>query len=98
VINPISAIGSEAAGNALQAAEGGAATQKPFEWAQKLVGSVNDDVNAAQTQVQSMALGKAENLHQVMVSLEAARISMGLLVQVRNRLVDAYQDVMRMQI
>jgi flagellar hook-basal body complex protein FliE len=59
---------------------------------------VNTDVNAADTQVRSLVLGESDNVHGVLIALETARVSMGVMVQVRNRLVDAYQDVMRMQI
>ncbi len=59
---------------------------------------MNTDVNAADTQVRSLVLGESDNVHGVLIALETARVSMGVMVQVRNRLVDAYQDVMRMQI
>lgn len=62
------------------------------------IGEVNDKVAAADDQVRKLALGEADSLHGVMISLADARVSMGLMVQVRNRLVEAYQDVMRMQI
>ena len=48
--------------------------------------------------LQRLAAGEVDNLHQVMVSLEEARLSFQLLVQVRNRLLEAYQDVLKMQV
>ncbi|QVQ26143.1 flagellar hook-basal body complex protein FliE [Achromobacter deleyi] len=47
---------------------------------------------------QRLAVGEVQNLHQVMIHMEEAKASFQLLLQVRNRLLDAYQEVMRMQI
>ena len=38
------------------------------------------------------------NLHEVMVSLQKANLSFQEMVQVRNKLVTAYHDVMNMQV
>lgn len=46
----------------------------------------------------ALQTGKAENLHEVMFSMEEADISMRLLVQMRNKALDAYQEIMRMQV
>ncbi len=42
--------------------------------------------------------GRADNLHEVMLSMEEADLSMRMLVQMRNKVYDAYQEVMRMQV
>jgi flagellar hook-basal body complex protein FliE len=67
-------------------------------WLTKTVGRVNQDLVQADQGTQQLAAGEVDNLHQVMVSLEQARISLQLLVQVRNRLLEAYQEVLRMQV
>lgn len=59
---------------------------------------VNEQLLTSQTDLQRLAVGETENLHQVMVQLEESRISLQLLLQVRGRVLEAYQDVMRMQI
>lgn len=59
---------------------------------------VNEQLLASQADLQSLAVGDVENLHHVMVRLEESRVSLQLLLQVRNRVLEAYQDVMRMQI
>lgn len=59
---------------------------------------VNRSLVSAQAGVQSLALGNPVNLHQVMINLEESRLSFQLMMQVRNRLLEAYQDVMRMQV
>jgi len=62
-----------------------------------------DQVNNAQKQASQMAENLAagnsdKNLHEVMAALQTASISFQEMVQVRNRLVSAYQDVMSMQV
>jgi flagellar hook-basal body complex protein FliE len=52
----------------------------------------------SQVDMQRLATGDAQNLHQVMIRLEESKLSFQLMLQVRNRLLEAYQDVMKMQI
>lgn len=59
---------------------------------------VNQQLMTSQTQLQQLALGEVQNLHQTMIGLEQARLSFQLLMQVRGRLLEAYQDVMKMQV
>jgi len=59
---------------------------------------LNHDLVATQGDLQALAVGDSANLHQVMIRLEETRLSFQLAVQVRNRLLEAYQDVMRMQV
>jgi flagellar hook-basal body complex protein FliE len=59
---------------------------------------VNQQLLANQVDLQQLAAGQVHNLHEVMVRLEESRISLQLLLQVRNRVLEAYQDVMRMQV
>ncbi|MGB4466891.1 MAG: flagellar hook-basal body complex protein FliE [Azovibrio sp.] len=72
------------------------------DFAEVLKSSI-DQVNNAQKQATQMAENLAagdseQNLHEVMVALQTASISFQEMVQVRNRLVSAYQDVMNMQV
>ena len=60
------------------------------------INSVNELGNKATSLAQSYALGESVPLHQVMVAGEKASIAMELTLQVRNKLVQAYQDMMRM--
>lgn len=59
---------------------------------------VNQGIGTAETMLQQLAAGEPVELHDAMLSLEQARIGVQTLIQVRNRLTDAYQEVMRMQI
>jgi flagellar hook-basal body complex protein FliE len=72
------------------------------DFAQILKNSI-DQVNQTQQQAEGMAANFAAgdgnaNLHEVMISLQKANISFQEMVQVRNRLVSAYHDVMNMQV
>jgi len=46
--------------------------------------------------IRKLATGEVTDVHQVMVAFEQARLSMQLLTEVRNKLVEAYQEVSRM--
>ena len=77
----------------------GAAPAAGFEsWMRAELGRVNDQVVQADALVQKLALGEADNLHQVMVALDEARVGFQLMVQVRNRVIESYQDLLRMQV
>jgi flagellar hook-basal body complex protein FliE len=59
---------------------------------------VNQEMLQSQAGLQQLATGNAQNLHQIMIQLEESKLSFQLVMQVRNRLLDAYQDVMKMQL
>lgn len=67
-------------------------------WLGHQVSETNHQILDADTQLRKLAVGEAANLHQVMMSLEKAKLSFSLVVQVQNKLMQAYQDVMRMQV
>lgn len=47
---------------------------------------------------ESLAMGLTDNIHQVMIASEKASIAMQFTMQVRNKIMDAYQEIMRMPI
>jgi flagellar hook-basal body complex protein FliE len=59
-------------------------------------------VNAAQKEadykMQELATGKSQNIHETMIAAEKADIALRLMVQVRNKMIEAYQEIMRMQV
>jgi len=70
-------------------------------FAQTFAKALEETVKAeaiADKQVEQFATGESKNLHEVMISLEKADISMRMMVQMRNKIVEAYQQIMRMQI
>lgn len=60
--------------------------------------TVNRQLIDSQGDLQALAMGEPENLHQIMIRLEEARLSFDLALQIRSRLLEAYQDIMRMQV
>ncbi|RME15109.1 MAG: flagellar hook-basal body complex protein FliE [Bdellovibrio sp.] len=64
--------------------------------------SAIEKVNALQVdadkKAEDLAVGKAKSIHEVMIAAEKADIAFKLMVQVRNKLLDAYQEIMKMQV
>jgi flagellar hook-basal body complex protein FliE len=65
---------------------------------QAAVAEVNSTQQDARELSQSFAAGDAANLQDVVVSLQKASLSFQTMVQARNKLVSAYQEVMSMQV
>lgn len=61
-----------------------------------------DDVNKAQLKAdettKKFLTGEIQDIHQVTIAAEEARIMMQLAVEVRNKVVEAYQEMSRMQV
>ena len=64
----------------------------------RAVDSVNTMQLNAQAGARSLADGSAANLHDVTIGLEQANIALQLTATVRNRAVEAYQEIMRMPV
>ena len=62
------------------------------------IGSVDQNMKVADTNVQDFIAGKNENVHEVMISMQRAQLSFQLLVEVRNKAIETYQEINRMQI
>lgn len=64
----------------------------------KLVSEVNAQQQTASQTVNALQSGANVPLHQAVISMEEANVSFQLMVQVRNKLLESYQEIMRMQI
>lgn len=60
--------------------------------------SVSNTEKAADLMAQDVAAGGDTPVHELMIATTKATLSVDMLVQMRNRAVEAYQEVMRMQI
>lgn len=59
---------------------------------------VNKLQNTSDKLTNQLVTGEVEDVSQVMVAAQKASLSLQLTVQVRNKVVEAYQEVMRMQL
>jgi len=66
-----------------------------------LLGNLVQDVNAKQQasaqSLRDLQNGQNVSLHQTMISMQEAGVSFQLMVEVRNKLLESYQELMRMQ-
>ena len=78
---------------------GGDTTEKSFAATLKdAVSSVNVAQKESDYKMQELATGKSQNIHETMIAAEKADIALRLMVQVRNKMIEAYQEMMRMQV
>lgn len=64
----------------------------------ELVSKVNDMQVQSDKAIQGLASGENKNLHEVMIAVEKSSLSFQFMSQVRNKAIEAYQEVMRMQV
>lgn len=69
-----------------------------FQFLNKELNKVNDTQIKAEKAAMDLITGEATDIHQVMIATEEARLSLELAVGIRNKLVDAYQELTRLQI
>lgn len=65
---------------------------------QQTIDQVNQSQQEAEKAARDFAVGEAQSIHDTMLALERADLSLRMLNQVRNKVVEAYQEVSRMQI
>ena len=66
------------------------------ETLKRAIGEVSSQQDTAQDYIQRFVRGEPVELHQVMAAAEEAQISLEMLVEMRNKLMDAYKTVMSM--
>ena len=75
--------------------------QSPEAFGKMLARSLND-VNqlklSADEAINDLVVGKQKDIHQTMISLEKADVAFQLMMQIRNKIVAAYETVMRMPV
>lgn len=60
------------------------------------VSGIDQMQKGAKTQAEEFAVGRTNDIHNTMIDVEQAEISLRMLANVRNRVVDIYREVMRM--
>ncbi|RYZ84859.1 MAG: flagellar hook-basal body complex protein FliE [Proteobacteria bacterium] len=60
--------------------------------------NVNQLQKTSDKAAQDLATGRTDNVADVMIATEKADIALRVMVQVRNKIIDAYQEIMKMQV
>jgi flagellar hook-basal body complex protein FliE len=89
-------IGSTQSKSSLQKSE---ETQSDFvQTLKNAIGSVDSLQKDSDIKMQQLATGQNTNIHETMLAAEKADVALRLMVQVRNKIIEAYQEIMRMQV
>jgi flagellar hook-basal body complex protein FliE len=60
--------------------------------------TVNESQKESADAVTDIIQGKSENLHEAMAQLEESRLSFQLMLEIRNKLLESYQEIKRLQV
>ena len=94
-----SAINPIAAPNSIRAVGESTSAQGEFDRAMlDALNNVNELQSSAHASAQSFMNGETEELHKVALDQQKAAISLDLFLQMRNKVVNAYQEIMKMQV
>ena len=63
-----------------------------------MMSQVNEKQTTGDQAIEKLQSGEAKHLHEVMIAVEEADISLRMLVQMRNKALTAYEEIMLMQI
>lgn len=62
------------------------------------INGVDETMKTSDMKVQEFIAGETDNVHDVMIQMQRAQLSFDMMVEVRNKVVETYQEVSRMQI
>jgi flagellar hook-basal body complex protein FliE len=60
--------------------------------------TVNESLVESEKMATDLATGKSSNIHETMLAATKAELGFNMMVQLRNKAIDAYQEVLRMQV
>lgn len=64
----------------------------------RAINGVDETMKESDQKIQSFIAGETENVHDVMISMQRAQVSFQLMTEVRNKAIEAYHEISRMQI
>jgi len=64
----------------------------------EMIGNTNELQGKAQLLAEKFVMGEVSDIHEVMVAAEEAGIALELVMEIRNKLIEAYQELMRLQV
>lgn len=65
---------------------------------EKYIESVNNDQIAAQDSITKFLKGETKDVHSTIISIEKAEVSLQMMLQLRNKVIQGYQEIMRIQV
>ncbi|MCP4297362.1 MAG: flagellar hook-basal body complex protein FliE [Proteobacteria bacterium] len=74
------------------------AVQEMMSSFEKMIGEVNQSQIEAESMISETIAGKNKNVAGTMIAMEKADVSMRMLMTVRNKMISAYEEIMRMQV
>ncbi len=87
------AVGPEANSSVSESKGGGF-----LETLSKSMEEVNEDQVSADHAIKDLVAGKSKNIHETMLQIQKAELSLKTMMQVRNKILEAYKEIMRMQV
>lgn len=76
--------------------------QKPddafLKWIKEGVSEVNSKLIDSEEEFRKFAIGETQNLHQLLITLDKSKLNFELFMQVRNKMIEGYKEVLRMQV
>ena len=60
--------------------------------------AVNANSKESASRVTDVVQGKSDNLAQAMISMEESKLSFQLMIEIRTKLLESYQEISRMQV
>lgn len=95
-VQPFGPNAIEGDGNAKRKQPGRTGKSSFGDFLKESIEEVNRLQNEADTSMTDFATGKTKDIQNVMMSVQKADLSFRLMQKIRNKLVDAYQEIMRM--
>jgi flagellar hook-basal body complex protein FliE len=77
---------------------GGGSVGTFSEMLKNSISEVNENQLHADTAIKEFVAGRNKNIHETLLAIEKADTSLKLMMQVRNKVLDAYREIMRMQV
>jgi flagellar hook-basal body complex protein FliE len=62
------------------------------------ISTANELQKQSDVEIQKLMTGETQDLHTTMIAVQKADLSFQMMMQVRNKIVQAYQEIMRMQV
>ena len=97
-INPVGPIRESEAQGKIFAAQPSKEAPSFKETLNSFMQDVNGLQQKADESIQKMASGEINDVHQVMSSVEEANVAFNMMMEIRNKMMDAYQEVMRIRL